>query len=220
VILDVKALLALSAIAALGAGVTACGSAGKGAASTSSRSPNTTPTNTVAVTASNTTPGITDTTATGSTQIAGLYKDSNDGDNDANSDDDAYFLYYGHAPSKADQRAVIALVKGYFVAAAAADGAKACPLIYGIVAETIVEEYGELPEFSGSTCAVVMSKLFKHRHQQMAADLAGLEVTRVRLGGTRGYAFLYRGDVPAPFVLLHRESGSWKIESLFEINLG
>jgi hypothetical protein len=211
--INLKSLLVLLAIMALGVNITACGgtsliSDGSSDAVAASGVPVTT--------VFSTTPG---TTASNGTQTGGHQKDSNDGDNDPNSSDDEAFLDYGHAASGADERAVTALVKRYYAAAASADGAKVCAQIYGIIAENIAEEYAQSPEFSGPTCAAVMLKLFKQRRQRMAADLAALRVTRVRIEGETGYAFVYLGQVPEPYVAVHRESGAWKMESLFETRL-
>jgi hypothetical protein len=200
---------ALLAAMTLGVNVTACGG-------TSDGSSDAVATSGVPVTTVSSTPG---TTASNGTQTAGHQRDSNDGDNDPNSSDDEAFLDYGHAASGADERAVSALVKRYYAAAASADGAAVCAQIYGIIAESTTEEYAQSHKLSGPTCAVVMSKLFRQRRQRMAADLAALRVTRVRIEGETGYAFVYLGQVPEPYVAVHRENGAWKMESPFETKL-
>jgi hypothetical protein len=141
----------------------------------------------------------------------------NDDDNPSNShyDGDDYF---GQAASAADKRAVAALVKRYYTAAAAGDGAAACSLVYAIVAEAVPEEFNS-SALRGKTCAVVATKLFKQRHQQLATDLAKLQVTGVRVKGRRGWVLLSFGEMFERRMLVHREGGAWKIETLLNVGV-
>jgi hypothetical protein len=201
------------AIVLLGVALGGCGGESKSAHSASRTA------STLQVTNSTTSTDAPTTNASNATHTTRPHKDSNDSDEDPESNDDNAFLYYGHAASEADKRSVTTLVTNYYTAAAADDGVKACSLIYAIVAEALPEEYAQSPEASGKTCAEVMSKVFKNRHSQMVADRTALKVTSVRVDGKKGLAFVYLGKVPEPYVLLHREAGGWKMESLFEIGL-
>jgi hypothetical protein len=204
--IKIKPSLALLAIALLSLGATACGGASKAGSSTTNQvSPN-----------ASTTGGASTTSASSGAPTGLQGKDSNDGDNDPQSNDDTAILDYGHLASAADKRAVTALVKRYYAAAAAANGTRACPLIYGIVVETIPEEFAGDPRLRGKTCATVMSKVFKQRHRQMAADNAILKVTRVGVEGDKGLVLIYLGIPPVSSVLVHREGRAWKMQSLFE----
>jgi hypothetical protein len=145
--------------------------------------------------------------------------DSNDSDDDPGSDDDKVFVDYGNRASPADRRAITALVKRYYVAAASADGGKACPMVYGLIAERLTEEYAQAHGMSSGSCATALSALFKQRHGQLASDPSLLKVTRIRIGGDKGYVFVFLGSVPEPYLTVHREEGAWKIESLFETGL-
>jgi hypothetical protein len=198
-----KLLLMLPVIVLLGA----CGEAGKATSAASRTSSSTSSTGSVPAT-----------TASGATPI-GPYKDSNDGENDPNSNDDYVIVNYGHAASAADKRTVTTLVKEYYAAAAAADGAKACTLMYAVIVETIPEEYAESPGLRGASCAAVMSNMFRQRHGQMAADHAALKVTRVRVEANKGLVLVYVGKIPESNVVVHREHGAWKIQSLFETGM-
>lgn len=150
----------------------------------------------------------------------GFFKDTNDGDDDAESNDDNLIVNFGHPPSAVEERTITALLKSYYVAAAAADGAKACALLYSLVAETVAEEFGrELGEPPGASCSTVMSKVLQQRHRQLAMELASLEVTRVRVEGDKGVAVVSFGKTPEPHMFLHHEQGVWKIESLFALRM-
>jgi hypothetical protein len=127
---------------------------------------------------------------------------------------------YGHAANPADNQTITTLVRRYYTAAAADDGAKVCSLIYSIFEEAIAEDYGRPPgpaSLRGKTCAVVMSKLFKQRHKQQVTDLARLQVTGVRLQGGKGYVLLSFGKTgPGRYLFVKREHSTWKINSLID----
>jgi hypothetical protein len=205
-------LVALSSIALLGLGVSACGGAGKRTSSASQSPSSASVTGGAVRTASPATP---------TQSHLPTYSDS-DNDNPGNSrydSDDSPVLYFGHAASTADGRAIRALVKRYYATGAASDGATACSLLYPIIAESVAEEYGQLPLLRGRNCAEVMSKLFKQRHGELASDVAGLEVTRVRVSGNRGLAMLRFGAKPESRVLVKQESGVWKMDVLLDIGM-
>jgi hypothetical protein len=127
---------------------------------------------------------------------------------------------FGHAANAADARAMTALVKRYYAAAAASDGAAACPLVYSILAEAIPEDYGQSSArtpLRGKTCAVVISKLFKHFHKRLKSDSATLKVAAVRVLGNRGSVLLgFDGQLPKHYLETHRERGAWKIDRLLD----
>jgi hypothetical protein len=226
-----RLLLASLAIALLGLGLSACGGSGKGAGSSSQTSSKAA---TTAAKGGAPAPGASTTPSTAAgfmgdeddDDTASNYTGNNRYDNDADFDndtiknkgyydgDDGAIRSYGHAASAADRRTIAALVKRYYAAAAASDGAKACPLIYSTQEEAIPEDYGRPPGPAyarGKTCAVVMSKMFAHAHNKLAG---GFEVTGVRVEGREARALLGSRTVPARFVVVTRERGAWKIDEL------
>lgn len=94
-------------------------------------------------------------------------------------------------------------------------------MIYSLFAETIPELIGEpptgTPQTSGKTCAVVMSKLFKLNHAELAGELATMQVAAVREQGMRGLALLRFPDRPPHIIMVHRERGAWKIDETVPI---
>jgi hypothetical protein len=226
-----RSLPALVAIALLGLLVSACGGSGKGEGSASQTSSTATATAAKGAPA----PGA----STASSAATGSFMGDEDDDdtasnntgnskydNDADFDndtikskgyydgDDGGIRSYGHAASAADKRAIAALVKRYYAAAAASDGAKACPLMYSTLQEAIPEDYGQPPGPAyarGKTCAVVMSKLFAHVHSRLAG---AFEMTGVRVDGREARALLGSRTTPARFILATRERGAWKIDEL------
>jgi hypothetical protein len=186
---ETKLLVALLATVLLCAGVSACGG-GKGSGASSQASSTASPSTT------------TDTTSTASrpegvTTIVG----------------------FGQPASAADKRVITALVKSYYTAAAAEDGAKVCSLIYSIFEEAIAEDYGQPPgppSLRGKTCPVVMTKLFKQRHKQQVSDLAALKVTGVRIKGRRGFVLLSFATPGKRYITVKSEHGAWKINALVD----
>jgi hypothetical protein len=202
-----RSLLALPSIALLGLGVGACGDAGKrtGSASGSSSS---------AVAAA--------TVATTRVQPRLPTDSDEDNDNPGGSRydaDDSPVLRFGRAASAAQGRAIASLVRRYYAAGAAGDGASACSLLYPLLAESVVEEYSQSPGLRGKTCAEVLSKLFKRRHQELAGDVAALKPTVVRVGGDHGLALVRFGGTRERRVLLRRERGAWKMDVLLDIGV-
>jgi hypothetical protein len=160
------------------------------------------------------------TTANRESSSGGHVKDSNDFDNDPNSNDDQPFFGYGHAASAEETRTIASTVKRYYRAAVAHDGATACSMLYSIAAEEVVEQYGHSstsPELRGTTCAVVMSKLFASRHRELAAETTKLRVTGVRVQGRKGLVLMSFATTPEPRrIAVQLQSGAWKVAYLLD----
>ncbi|HEY2632239.1 MAG TPA: hypothetical protein VGI26_07670 [Solirubrobacteraceae bacterium] len=129
---------------------------------------------------------------------------------------------FGQEASLADAQAITALVKRYYTAAAAADGATACSLIYSPLSESVAEDYGQAPapaSFAGKTCQVVMSKLFRQVPGQPSAVLASTQVTGVRVKERKGFALLRSKTMPEGDIPVVRELGTWRINTLIGVPL-
>jgi hypothetical protein len=147
---------------------------------------------------------------------------------DSDSDSDSYGLgpdpdtsrTFGYPVSASEARAITALVKRYYAIAATEDGARACTTMYSALAESLAETYGGpygVPSLRGTTCAQVLSKLFKQRHGSIAADSATLRVVAVRALGRRGSVLLsFGGKRPTHYMEMRRELGSWKIDRMLD----
>ncbi|MGC2373174.1 MAG: hypothetical protein WA484_04790 [Solirubrobacteraceae bacterium] len=154
---------------------------------------------------------------------AGDSDNDNDNDNDVADNagkgyydkDDGVISGFGHAADARDEHAVTVVVKRYYEAAAAGDGATACSLTYPIFAKAIPEDYGQEPGPSylrgAKTCAAVMSLFFEHEHQRLTA---ALEVTGVRMGDGEALVLLGSKTESASFVALKRSHGAWRVDEL------
>jgi hypothetical protein len=147
---------------------------------------------------------------------------------DADSDSDKYGSepdneseVFGRPAGAVDSRAVRRLLKRYYAAAAAGDGAEGCRLLYVPIAESVAEDLGASTGpagLRGNSCAAVLSKLFKRSHGHWSADSATLRVAAVRVQGNRGVARLsFHGNRTARYVLAHRERGGWKLALLQDV---
>lgn len=137
-------------------------------------------------------------------------------------EDDLSTLRWGRPLPMSEVGTVALLVKRYYADAAAGDGARGCMLLDTLFAESIPEDYGQPPgppALRGSTCAIVLTKLFVQRRQQLVAMSRSLRVTDVRVDGRQGRAFVGFQSQPAGYVQIRREAGRWKIRDLLSIPL-
>ena len=198
----IKPLFALLVVALLSWGAAACGGATKGTVSGSQTLPNAVASDSTA-------------TTTASSARPTQHSPKNDTNNSV--------LDYGRAASATDKQAVTALVKRYYAAAAAGEGATACSLIQSSLANAVAEDYGQAPGPSylrgGKTCQAVMSLLFKHDHHQLIAEVRTLDMTRVRVKGNIGLAVLGFRAMPEREISVSREGSVWKINALLDSQL-
>jgi hypothetical protein len=129
--------------------------------------------------------------------------------------DDSLVLGFGHPATAASLQAITAFVKRYYAAAATSDGATACSLLPSSVAHAVPEDYGQAPgpiyTRGGKTCSAVMSMLFKHFHDQLAAPI---QVTGVRVKGNQAEALIGSTTMLASDIMLRREGSNWKVLAL------
>jgi hypothetical protein len=159
-------------------------------------------------------------TSEASSKVSGAGSLLGDQDNDSGRDnyydrDDGEVRDYGHAASAAETRAIGALVKAYYAAAAAGNGTRACQLTYYFEAETLPEQYAQPPGprwlHGLSTCSALLTRVFAHFHASLSAPVL---VTGVRVDGDRAEALVGFKTLPAGFLKARLEGGSWKIDSL------
>jgi hypothetical protein len=154
-------------------------------------------------------------------------RDSSDQDGDSVQSgrydvDDTSIVTEGRRAAVAERRSIVALVKRYYIAAAAGDGAEGCALVYGysLVAETTAEIRGEQwssPHLDRKRCAAVLSHLYRQRHAVLAAHAEAFHVTDVRVTGqTYGVVILRFGPGREHLMYVRRMDGIWKIGLVFE----
>lgn len=212
-----KSLLTLLAIGLFSVCLAACGGTSKNAGSTAQAS------STVATTAASSTTAVS-TTPTDTAPARAETKADADKDNDIGAPDDdknnSSTQNFGHAASPQEARAITALIKRYYAAADAEDGAKACSMIYSTIEESVPEDYGQSPPgqpyMRGTSCPTVLTLLFKHFHPQITVELPKLKVARVRLVEHHGLVLLNFGTMPEREIFVVREGHTWKLDALLD----
>jgi hypothetical protein len=194
----------LQAALLLSAGVTACGGTGGSTAASSSKA------------STSGSSGVPSTRTAAMTSTARGDYDSDDG---RLADNDAVTLRgYGHDAPPSDRSTIVALVRRYFAAAAAEDGAGGCALIESSLARAVPLDYGRLgpPYMRGKTCAAVLTLLFRHEHAGLALKARQLRVTGVRLEDREGFALLSFGRMPERQISVVRDGGTWRVSTLLD----
>jgi hypothetical protein len=204
-----KSLLVLVTVGLLGVGLSACG-ANESASSSSSPAagPKTAPISTIP------------------TKVPPEpVKTSADADKDYDvgtpeDDTNSSVLDFGHAANTTDTRSITALIKRYYAAAYAENGAQACTMLYSTLEEVVPQDYGQSPPgqpyMRGTTCAAVLTLLFKHDHPQLALEHPRLEVAHVRLMEHHGIVILSFGKLPIRQIPVAREGHTWKLSALLD----
>ncbi len=122
---------------------------------------------------------------------------------------------FGHPAGASDSAQVAVLVKRYYAAAAAGDGARACALLFFALEESVAELYHWAPGpryLNGAdSCQAVLSRVFAHFHAQLGIR-PGVELVRVE--GKLAKALLIWPPLPPGYVEVRREGSSWKLDSL------
>jgi hypothetical protein len=151
----------------------------------------------------------------------------NDGDKDfddargyrdnSKNDDRTLFATYGKRANPNDARAVTALVKRYYAAAAAGDGARACSLLDSSLADALAPEQRQSAPATREACARAISPLLHQQHQHLIADdVSTMVVTSIHVKGNLGLAALGFRTMPEGEIVVEREGKAWKVDALFD----
>jgi hypothetical protein len=152
----------------------------------------------------------------GATSSSSSHALKRDRDNDSdNNDDDAHILSYGHAPSAAQTQEIASLVRRYYATAAGENGREACSMLYPLLSQSVAEEHGPTSGLRSTTCAEVLTGLFKQRHRVLVAESATLKVYRIRVKGDKALTLVSFATVPEVRQLLERRvNGTWKVAAV------
>lgn len=148
----------------------------------------------------------------GDDDIDSLGQGRYDTDNDANPT-------FGPAASASERQAIIALIKRYYAAAVEDEGARACSMLYPLIAEAVVEEHRPgkgSPALRGGTCAQVAAKVFAQRHRELVADAATLRVGWIQRQARQAVTLVHFGPTRELIVRLHQAHGSWQMNDLLD----
>lgn len=128
--------------------------------------------------------------------------------------DDAPVRGFGHGLSPSRMPAPMAVARHYLELAAASAGAGACSLLAAVPARA-APRYGQVggPAYlSGANgCGQVLTRLFAHSRGELTGRV---EVTAVRVAGTRAEVLLGSRAHAATYLALRREAGAWRVDQL------
>jgi hypothetical protein len=128
-------------------------------------------------------------------------------------------LTFGHPADVRDTQAVAVLIGGYYKAAAAGDGRKACSMMFWLYAETTVEEHSKgkgARSLRGSTCAQIAGKVFRGRHRELVEDAGSVNVSVLRVQGKQGLARVRFGATRERLIPLKLDRGAWRMNTLLD----
>jgi hypothetical protein len=148
------------------------------------------------------------------------YRPTKDGDGDYDNGTDD--LGFGYPATPQDVRDATALIRRYYAAAAADDGAMACSLTNRAVVKEIAQP--EVRIKGGRTmprlsCAEALARNFRPIVKELVYKRDALAVVRVRVLDNTGLAILHFGATIRD-ITLYREHGRWKIQSMLDTALG
>lgn len=146
--------------------------------------------------------------------------DGDDGPHPSNAgqDDGILFATYHKRASPAETRAIGRLVKRYYAASAAGQGARACALLNAGLAAGLADSAGR--SSAGGTCAASLAPLLAQQRRHLAAEEpATMVVNGVYLKGNLGRVVVGFRRAPEGQINIMREGHAWKINALFDYEM-
>lgn len=128
-------------------------------------------------------------------------------------------LPHGRKAGPADREAIRKLLEHFFALAAEDDGRRACRLLAPSLVAAAPIQYGRYgaPYLRGAkTCQAMLSREFAHRHRELSAPIAVVEVD---VEGDRAYALLRSRTLPLNFITPRRLHGVWMLDELMSTPL-
>lgn len=157
--------------------------------------------------------------------IGGYLHDDEDSptDDGPTRDDDEFDWGFGRAATPAEQRAFTTVLKAYYAAAVAGDGATACALIdpellkSADLSQALPSEYRPQPgsPLLNGGCARVESLVFSVNRRQLAAQASTLQLIGARVKGAEGLAILGFRTTGEREVAIRRVGNAWMMDALF-----
>jgi hypothetical protein len=139
--------------------------------------------------------------------------------------DDAPVRHYGAAGTAGDMNTMAVVLKRFYAAAAAGDGARACGLLSAKLAHGhrlerfVPEEYRPTQGatiFQGRGCAKVESTLFSIDREQLRAQSTSMLLPEVRVRGRHAIAIVRFKHFPERQIALKLEDNGWKVDALMD----
>jgi hypothetical protein len=135
--------------------------------------------------------------------------------------DDRAIAAYGHAASRAQERAIAALMARYYAAVAAGDGVAGCALMSRSLAQALAEESSQAGQATSGTargCATAFSSALPAARR--LGRRTGVRAIGARVGTGQGFALLRMPSSEMRDMPVVREGGEWKVGALIDGRLG
>jgi hypothetical protein len=125
---------------------------------------------------------------------------------------------YEHRTGRAEAKAVAELVKRYYAASLAGDGAGACArLSASLIKGLDTGEIGAAQGGTHSSCATAIASLLAQQHQHLAGEEpATMRLIGLYAKGSLGLAVLGFRNAPESIIGLTRERNGWRVDALFD----
>jgi hypothetical protein len=157
---------------------------------------------------------------TASTSTSGGYlKEDADSDGDdphttqPGQDDQEFLAGYGPLTDPATTSTIASVVRRYYAASVAGNGAGACALLNAALATSLAGGQGQ----AAGTCATGIAPVLTEQHQRLRTEEpATMTVIGVRAKGNLALAILGFKHAPESDILLQREDNTWKIDALYD----
>lgn len=131
------------------------------------------------------------------------------------SDDAEEFSSYGPQAGPRDLHAIAASVERYYATIARDNDTSACRQLVPLLATATVLDDGKLGPLylrGATSCTDIMKRLARHFRHELSSPVT---VTGATINANHALAELGSKTLPASFILLEREHGTWKIAQLF-----
>ena len=126
----------------------------------------------------------------------------------------------GKEAGRTDKQRIATLIKRYYLAAAAGDGARGCALLDPALTKELAAGQERPGEVASKACAAAVSQIFRQQHQLLASDdVATMSVIEVRVKGDVAAALVGFRTMPVGRIHLKRDRGHWKVDALFDTGL-
>jgi ketosteroid isomerase-like protein len=127
-----------------------------------------------------------------------------------------FLAQFGRSPRPTEARAITALIKRYFTAAAAGDSANACALLSTAASVALAAQHSSSTRGAGACAAAIAPPLAQAHQYLLTKEPTTMVVTGIYTKGDLGIAALGFRHTPESTILIEREASAWKIGSIFD----
>lgn len=122
----------------------------------------------------------------------------------------------GRAPTAAEARAIISLIRRYYAYAAVGNVAGACSLIYAPLLESLSEGRRDVVGSRAARCRQVLSTQFANRHTELVADLSSQTVIETRIRQRQALVRVLFAGRRDRLIRVHGQGTNWKLDDALD----